>query len=160
MAFSGADYARPERYRAERDHIWTCVESLIDDGKLKTVPQVTNSDGELEFNDALSYKRLRERQKAFTLSLPNGYEKEISLLLGKYPRLLGRNLNYSREPADPYIVISARFYGYKVMTEERHYRDRTGKNKGKKTSIADVCDAEGMDWCYLDDFLRGAGIIP
>ncbi len=134
---------------------------MIDGGSLKTVPQVMNSTGELQFKDEGSYQRLRPRRDTIVCSLPNGYEADLTAITTNYPNLLIRKLgDYTREPADPYLILCARAFGVSIITEEKHYNDRTGKKKWKKTSIPDVCEAEGIPWLYLEDFLRVIGILP
>ena len=153
MGFSGADQSDPNKYLVQREHIWTSLEAMIDDGKLKTVPQVLNSNGELQFNDDVSYQRLRTKRDKLVLRPTQGYESRITQILSKYPKLLsGKMDSYTREPADPYLIDVAAESGLIIVTEELLLRDRKGSRRNRKTSIPDVCEAEGVQWRYLNDF--------
>ena len=104
MAFSGADYANPNKFISYREQIWTFLEDKIHSDNLKTVHQVW---GELEFNDPYSCERLRTYCNQFLLSSEHDTDLRIINILSKYPRLVDKNQHYTREPADPYLIAYA-----------------------------------------------------
>lgn len=156
MNLSGADYANSDKYARSREQIWKALEELIRQGRLKTVPQVMQPNGELEFNDQPSYQRLFPLRSEFTLSVDNSVENEIPKLLGKYD-LIDPNITYTRDPADPYLVVCARAYGYTVVTDETSKQAKRGRRR-RKDYLPDVCAGEGVRCITFEQFLNEVGI--
>lgn len=94
MAFSGADYAAPDRYLARRESIWIHLEEMIACDRLKTVSQVWK---ELEFLDKGSFNRLRPSRNKFILPADDDTEFKVLNLISKYPNIIDYRLHYTRE---------------------------------------------------------------
>ena len=61
------------------------------------------------------------------------------------------------ECADPYLILYALHGNYCLLTDELDKARR--KNKKNKEKLPDVCNAEGIKWKSLDDFLHDEKII-
>jgi len=158
MAFSGADYANPMKFKTYREQIWTFLENQIDSDKLKTVPQVW---GELEFNDSASHTRLSPRRNQFLLASEHDTDLRIINILSKYHKLVDSNQMFTREPADPYLIAYAQKYGIPIICEEKSLEERIGKRKNKRLNIPDVCKLEKNLVCKkLEIYLKDEGVIP
>lgn len=159
MAFSGADYANPNRFLEIREQIWAHFQGMVLSDRLKTVAQVLP---ELEYNDPDSYKRLYPFRDRFVVPPDNQTEFGVFNLISKYPKLIDKGQTYTREPADPYLIVYAQKLGVPIITEELPLAERKGIRKNKRRMIPDVCDLEGIeDQCIcLEEFLQNEGIIP
>jgi hypothetical protein len=157
IAFSGADYFNPNRFLKYREHIWLHLEEMITLDRLKTVSQFWP---ELEFNDQESYKRLHCLHDKFTLSADDQTDFSVLNLISKYPKLVDYRLHYTREPADPYLIVYARKYGVPIITDEKPLVQRVSQRRNRWVKIPDVCNAEKMKWRCLEDFLKDEGVIP
>jgi len=158
MAFSGADYANPQKFISYREQIWTYLENMIDSDNLKTVPQVW---GELEFNDPNSWERLRPRHSQFILPSEHDTDLRIMNILSKYPKLIDKNQHYTREPADPYLIAYAQKWNLPIICDEKPLEQRIGARKSRRLMIPDVCNLEKNMTCInLEKYLKGGGIIP
>ena len=157
VAFSGADYAKPNMYIDYRDKIWAHIESMIDGDKLKTVPQLWE---ELRFVDESSYIRLRGRRVKFTVELDSNTDPMIIKLLFKYPDLLSHKAGYTREPCDPYLIVYAQQWKTPIICDEKSISERIGKNAKKRLSVPDVCSKENLVCVKLVQYLKEQKIIP
>lgn len=158
MAFSGADYANPNKFLAYRKEIWTYLEGMISAGRLKTVSEVWP---ELKRNDPASHTRLHRFHDQLTLSRHKLTDIEVFNLISRYPDIIDDKQYYTMKPADPYLIVYARRLRVPIITDEKSLAERTGKWNKKKLNIPDVCDREGMKKCiHLEDFLKGEGVIP
>jgi len=159
MAFSGADYANPNRFITYRQQIWAHLEQMILLDRLRTVAQVLP---ELEYNDPESCRRLYPLRGRFVL--PTDKQADISVLnlVSKYPGIIDKGQTYTREPADPYLIVYAKKLNIPIINEEKRLAERTGARKNKRLMIPDVCEREGMigQSICLEEFLRNEGIIP
>ena len=158
MNLSGADQANPTRYAAHRAAIWGALEQMIREGRLKTVPQVNRVDGELAFLDQASYDRLKPLRDLFTPpSDPSlDVEAEVQTLLAKY-QMIEPNITYTRDPADPYLVVYAKHYGCTVVSDETSKTTKRGR-RAKRDYLPDVCPQEGVRCITFDQFLTECGI--
>lgn len=160
MAFSGADWSNPDRFLIYRDKIWSHLENMISSGKLRTVPQVWT---ELEYNDRPSWERLLSLHGKFVIQNDDDADSMVLGLIWKYGRKLvfSGSSNYTRPPADPYLIAHAKKFSVKIITDEIPLSQRKGKWKSRKISIQDVCEAEGMkDRCIcLEELLKSEGVI-
>jgi hypothetical protein len=157
MAFSGADFSDPDRFLNYRDQIWLHLETMITSDRLKTVPQFWP---ELEFNDQESYKRLYRHHDKFTIPTDDDTDFRVLNLISKHPTIIDYRLHYTREPADPYLVVYAQKYGVAIITDEKPLAQRIGRRKNRRHMIPDVCNAEGIKCKCLEDFLRDEGVVP
>ena len=159
MTFSGVDFANPDRFKAYREQIWVYLENMISEDRLKTVPQVMP---ELEFNDTESYKRLYRLRGKFILSPDEQTDFRVLNLISKYPKLIDKNQPYTREPADPYLIVYAQKLGIPIINDEKPLAQRIGARKHKRLMIPDVCELEGMkdQSICLEKFLKDNGVIP
>jgi len=158
MAFSGADYAKPQNFISYREQIWTFLENLVDSGNLKTVPQVW---GELEYNDPASCNRLSSRRHQLILPSEHDTDLRIINILSKYPKLVDKNQQYTRDPADPYLIAYAQKLNIPIICDEKPLHERVGARKNKRLMIPDVCSKEGNIICInLEKFLKDSGVIP
>ncbi len=158
MAFSGADFASPDRFIHYRDEIWLHLEAMIDSDRLKTVQQVWT---ELEWNDESSCKRLSPRRDRFILPSDNDTDLRIINILAKYPKLVDKNQHYTREPADPYLIAYAQKWHVPIICDEKPLDERVGRRKTKRLMIPDVCRLEPNMTCLkLEKYLKDLNIIP
>jgi hypothetical protein len=159
ITFSGADYVNPNRFLNYREKIWNHIETMIDAGKLKTVPQLWD---ELEYNDPASYEKLKVRRKKFTVDPDKDTDSRVIQLLFKYPSLLehGVLLHYTREPADPFLIDYAQTWKASIIADEKRLAERTGMKHKKVLKIPDVCDIENIPCICLEKYLKDNGVIP
>jgi len=157
MAFSGADYANPHRFEIYREKIWVHLEYMIDTDKLKTVRQVWL---ELEYNDPDSCARLRPRYNRFILPVEDETDFRVLNLISQYPSLIDYKQYYSREPADPYLIVYAKKWDVPIICDELPLAKRIGARKTKWLKIPDVCDKENIEWLDLEKYLKSQGAIP
>ncbi len=141
MAFSGADFANPHRFRDYRDKIWAHLEGMISMDRLKTVSQVWM---ELEYNDPESCVLLRHCRDRLLLPADHITDIRIMNIISKYPGIVDHNQHYSREPADPYLIAYAQKHAAVIITDEKPRAARTGHHKNRKTTIPDICSMENM----------------
>lgn len=156
MAFSGADYSDPNRYLAFRDVIWRHIKGMVVSDRLKTVRQVWK---ELEFLDQDSCAQLRDCRDKFILATDQDTDFRVLNLISKYPKLIDHRIHYTREPADPYLIVYAQKTGFPIITEEKSLSQRRGDRKNRHLKIPDVCASEGVKCVNLKDFLRKEGLI-
>lgn len=157
MAFSGADYANPHRFETFREQIWVHLENMIDTDKLKTVRQVWI---ELEYNDPSSFARLQRRNDRFTLPTEDETDFRVLNLISKYPKIIDHRQYFSREPADPYLIVYAQKWNVPIICDELPLAQRTGRRKGRQLKIPDVCDKENIECINLEKYLKNQGVIP
>jgi hypothetical protein len=157
MAFSGADYANPDKFSLYREQIWKHIESVIDNNQLKTVRQAWI---ELEFNDPDSSSRLHSRQETFITSSDDQTDFRVLNLISKYPKLIDYRQTYTREPADPYLITYAQKWGAPIISDEKPLSQRTGTSKNRRMPIPDVCAQENIVCLNLETYLKSKGIIP
>jgi hypothetical protein len=158
ISFSGADYSNPDRFLDYREDIWEYLEDLIDHDKLKTVPQLWK---EIEYNDTNSYKRLNARHDRFTVDPDDDTDSKVLHLLYMYPSLIEAGiLHYTREPADPYLIVYAQKWRVPIIADEKRIHERIGKNSNKRLKIPDVCDKENIPCTNIEKYLKKEKIIP
>ena len=157
MAFSGADYADPDRFIAYRDKIWTHLETMLDSGRLKTVSQAWI---ELEYNDGESYERLKPKEGKLILPADDSTDFRVLNLISRHPKLIDDRQSYTREPADPYLIVYAQKWGVTIISDEKPVSERKGKRKSRRHMIPDICPAEGVRCIRLEKFLKEEGVIP
>jgi hypothetical protein len=158
IAFSGADYANPNKFIAYRKKIWEFLEYKINEDKIKTVPQFWK---ELEYNDTDSYKRLFFHHDKFTVGSDDDMDSMALHLIFKYPSLIDIGLShYTRDPSDPYLIVFAQKWGVPIIADEKRIQDRLGKRQKKKLKIPDICDKENITCICLEMYLKQQGIIP
>ena len=159
MTFSGADYANPYHFITYREQIWVHLENMISADRLKTVAQVLP---ELEFNDPESYKRLYPLRDKFVVPTDDQTDFRVLNLISKYPRIIDKGQTYTREPADPYLIVYAQKLGIPIINDEKSLAQRTGARKNRRLMIPDVCEREGMKGqsICLEKFLKDNGVIP
>jgi hypothetical protein len=159
MAFSGADYANPDRFKAYRQQIWNHLEQMILSDRLRTVTQVFP---ELEYNDPQSYNRLLPLRDRFVLPIDKQTDISVLNLISKYPGIIDSGQTYTREPADPFLIVYAKKLNIPIINEEKSLAERTGDRKHKRLMIPDVCQREGMtnQSIHLEELLRKEGVIP
>jgi len=158
MAFSGADFANPDKFITYREQIWICLENMIDTDELKTVHQVW---AELEYNDPDSCKRLAPRRDHFIIPTDHDTDIFIINIISKYPKLVDHRLHYTREPADPYLVAYAKKWNVPIISDEKPLQQRIGKRKSRHITIPDVCQLEtDMTCMLLEEFLKSKEVIP
>ena len=158
MAFSGAELSNPDKYLPYRERIWNHLEKMIDSNRLKTVPQVIP---ELAFNDHKSYTRILPRKDKFVLPAEHQIEIGALNIISRYPTLIDKNQSYTRDPADPYIVVYAKRWNASIICDEKPLAERTGVRKFRRLNIPDICQNENNMLCQsLEKYLKGQGIIP
>ena len=158
MAFSGADFANPNKFISYRSEIWNFIEKQISLDRLKTVRQVW---GELQYNDPDSTNRLQRYHSQMILPSENDTELRIINILSKYPKLVDKNQHYTREPADPFLIAYAQRLGIGIICDEKPLRERKGARKNKRIMIPDVCEAEKNIECInIETYLKNEAVIP
>jgi hypothetical protein len=123
----------------ERELIWEGLEAFAENGRLKVIKEVRE---ELERYDPVGLDRLkqypaqrlivRRTQKVIT---------QYQTITTNHPDLLKGGSRFN--PADPWLILAAEKYGYRIITEELEKSARTTQvsRMQRRERIPDVCQA-------------------
>jgi Domain of unknown function (DUF4411) len=133
----------------ELERIWRNLIARIEDGRVKTVPQVMD---ELQRNDRRSFDRLQPFRK--TLTVPNaGRVNAVRLLLTAFPDLV--RADALSDPADPWLIVAAADHNAVVVTNEVPSAERRRPGPPR---IPDVCAAHHIEWISVVTFVNRKGL--
>lgn len=126
--------------------VWDGIEQMVAEGTVRAVDEVKY---ELNRKDD-GASRWSKRCKRFFLPLDHDIQRATVEILAEHPRLLGVGGSGPRNAADPFVVALAQARGGTVVTQE------TPRNISKPR-IPDVCDAVGIPWMTLPQFVNAQG---
>lgn len=129
----------------EQKAIWEELESLAKDGRLKLIKQVK---GELKRYDPVALNRLRA-YSGHSLKM----NKTDPVVIRKYREVTSNHPDLMRggsrrDHADPWLIVAAELFGYKIITEELLKGDRLPTlplRRLKMERIPDVCQARKLE---------------
>jgi hypothetical protein len=121
--------------------IWERLDALIKEGRLQSSIEVYN---ELEKKDDELFKWCKDRKDELFVEIDDELQTEVARIMKAYSRLV--DTVKGRSGADPFVIALASVAMPKlvVVTEEH-----PGKLK-----IPDVCNAEKIDHCGLEDLIE------
>jgi hypothetical protein len=130
---------RPPQFTpVERGLIWDGLESLSRDGRLQIIKQVAH---ELE----RLYPEGLDRLRGFPHTSPPRVTRDLRVryqnLLACYPTMVRPYAQ--RDPADPWLVVTAKKYNYSIVTMELSRQVRASRPR-HGPPLPDVCQAEGI----------------
>lgn len=135
----------------ERSKAWSGLVALIEDDRLKTVPQVLE---ELYRNDREAFDRLKPLRKR--LVVPNAdFASSVMALLREFPGLI--RADSMSDPADPWLIAIAVRNSYTVVCNEVH--SSTRKRPDGRTRIPDVCEHHKIECIDLEALVVREGLI-
>src|SRR5450759_918414 len=137
----------------EQDQIWTGLEDLCRNQRLKIIKQVKEELSRWDPGALERFKRIPfHRMPRVNNDLRIRYQR----LVAAYPNLIPRDP--SHDPADPCIVVSAQQYAMTVITDELPRSVRRGRVR-RGPPIPDLCDEVGVPWTSLRELSRAQGWI-
>ncbi len=138
----------------ERVKTWKGLEALADDGRLRLVKQVRE---ELSRWHPTGLGRLSAFPGCRMPRTNNELRCRYQRLLASYPRMIPRDP--ARDPADPWLIVSAQQYGLTIITEELPRSARRSRAR-RGPPIPDVCDDLGIQWTSLRSLAMASSWIP
>lgn len=135
------DLLPPEVFRS----LWDNVEDMIAEGEIRAVDVVRDELSKRD-DEVNSWARL---QAELFVALDPDIQLATRGVLAEHPKLMGKG--GGRNAADPFVIGLARARGGIVVTEEKP------SGNLDKPKIPDVCDALGVRWFNLIDFVRAQG---
>lgn len=121
--------------------VWDTIIRLIEEGRLKTVEQVTE---ELQNVDPLSYARVNPYRRHFVERITPELFEEAGRISGTYPRM--SRPWHRNDSADPWLVALAKLGSYTMVTDERNRRGRIpvvcGREEIECLNLSGLIDAE------------------
>lgn len=135
------DLLRPHTFPT----LWANIEAMIAAGSIRCVDVVKD---ELARKDDEAKAWSRAHPELF-VPLTVDLQRATREVLVAHERMLGRGRG--RNGADPFVVALARLHHGTVVTEE------TKANTLTSPRIPDVCDALGVPWRTLADFVDEQG---
>lgn len=124
--------------------LWTRIEGMIATGQVRAVDEVKLEVVKKD-DDAAEWAKA---QTGFFVPLTTDIQLAAKQVLAVHPRLLG--IGGPRNGADPFVIALALAWGGTVVTQE------TPRNI-TKPRIPDVCDAMGIRWLTLPQFVDEQG---
>lgn len=126
--------------------VWEGIEQMVLDGSVRAVDEVKY---ELNRKDDGASQWAKRCKKMF-VPLDHDIQRATIGILAEYPRLLGAGGSGSRNGADPFVIALAHARSGTVVTQE------TPRNI-TKPRIPDVCNAVGVPWMTLPQFVNTQG---
>ena len=133
----------------EAERIWGNLLARIEDGRVKTVPQVMD---ELKRNDRLTYGRLHPYAKSLVVQ-NLGHANAVRLLLGEFPDLV--RADALSDPADPWLIVAAVRQDAVVVTNEVPSAER---KRPRPPSIPDICASKHIECINVVAFVQREGL--
>jgi len=125
--------------------VWTQIEGMIATGQVRAVDEVKYEIAKKD-DDASKWARA---QKSLFVPLEEDIQRATREVLAAHPRLLGIG-GGPRNGADAFVIALALARGGTVVTQE------VPRNL-HKPRIPDVCDAMGVLWRTLPQFVNDQG---
>lgn len=135
------DIFKPRTFGA----VWQSIEALIARGQIRAVDEVKREIVRKD-DDAATWAKA---QKGLFVPLTREVQVATKTVLAAHPRLLGKG-GGPRNSADPFVIALALIHEGTVVTQEVP-RNLT------KPKIPDVCDALGVKWRTLPEFVDDQG---
>ena len=126
--------------------IWDAIDGLIKQGQVRAVDEVKR---ELSKKDDEASKWAKSRKGLF-VPLDHDIQKATREVLATCPRLIAQ-AGANRNGADPFVIGLALARGGTVVTQE------TRSNSSKKPRMPDACEALGITWRTLPQFITEQG---
>lgn len=126
---------------------WDRMDDLVAEGRLKISSEVY---AELEKKDDDVFNWCKERRDQIYVDIDDSVQDRVVEIMATHPRLV--DTTNGKSGGDPFVIAIASCGGNitTVVTQEH-----PGKNR-----IPQVCDAEGIEWVNLVDFIeREAWVI-
>lgn len=125
--------------------MWSHIEQMIALGQVHAVDEVKREVTRHDDETA----RWARAQKGLFVPLTRDVQEATSRVLERHPKLI--SLGSNRNSADPFVVGLAMAQDGTVVTQE------TASGKLHKPRIPDVCDAMGVPWMTLPQFVAQQG---
>lgn len=125
--------------------VWTRIEGMIGTGQVRAVDEVKREVTKKD-DDAAKWAKA---QRGLYVPLTTDIQLATKAVLAAHPRLLGTG-GGPRNGADPFVIALAMVHDGTVVTQE------TPRNLNKPR-IPDVCDAMGVRWLTLPQFVAEQG---
>jgi hypothetical protein len=132
------DIYRPSTFGA----LWDQISAMIAAGRVRAVDEVKR---ELQRKDDVVLRWARSQRGLF-VPLSSDIQRKTREVLAAHPRLISVGGTTPRSTADPFVIALAWSRGGTVVTQEEP------RNLGKPR-IPDVCDAVGVRWMSLPEFV-------
>lgn len=135
------DLFRPRTFGA----VWVKIEELISLGQIRAVDEVKREVVRKD-DEAATWAKMQR-----SLFVPLSVEIQIVTreVLAAHPRLLGIG-GGTRNAADPFVIALAKAHDGTVVTQEQ-------PRNLNKPRIPDVCEAIGVPWQTLPEFVDSQG---
>lgn len=122
--------------------LWDRIEMMIARGQIRAVDEVRKEVDQKD-DDAAKWAR---SQTALFVPLTQDIQRETRKVLEQHPKLLGIG-GGPRNAADAFVIALAIARGGTVVTQENR------KGNVDKPKIPDVCEAMGVRWLTLPQFV-------
>jgi len=127
--------------------VWRGIEEMITNGQIRAVDEVKR---EVTRHDDETAKWAKAQRSLF-VPLTRDVQEATSRVLAGHPKLI--SLGSNKNSADPFVVGLALAHSGTVVTQE------TASKKLHQPRIPDVCDAMGVPWMTLPQFVAEQGWI-
>lgn len=128
------------------DALWDGISALIDEGAVRAVDPVK---WELE-RKSDEVRTWAKAQKGLFVPLREPIQRHTKAVLAAHPTLI-KDHGGNRSGADPFVIALAMAHDGIVVTQEQPKRSLN------KPHIPDVCDALGVKWMGLSEFIVHCG---